>query len=86
MIGSLVPDVDGHWKNYLLILEISQLLLAPEILKDEVGYLGVLINEHHVAFAQLYPNESIIPKMHYLIHTPRLILQLVCSIVFITTS
>ena len=57
------------------MLAITELLLAQEITKDEVGYLGVLICEHHSNFVKLYPNESVIPKMHYLIHTPRLVLQ-----------
>ena len=47
-----------------LMLTIAELLLAPEITRDEVGYLGVLISEHHRDFVQLYPDESVLPKMH----------------------
>jgi len=46
------------------MLTIAELLLAPEITRDEVGYLGVLISEHHRDFIQLYPDESVLPKMH----------------------
>ena len=75
LLGEYVPKEDTHWQNYLLILTIAELLLAPEIPRDEVGYLGVLIGEHHRDFVQLYPDESVLPKMHYLIHAPRLINQ-----------
>ena len=73
LLGEYVPEEDTHWKNYLLMLTIAELLLAPEITRDEVGYLGVLIGEHHRDFVQLYPDDSVLPKMHYLIHAPRLI-------------
>lgn len=75
LLSKHVPEEDEHWRNYLLMLHISGLLLAPEITRDEVGYLGILLSEHHESFVQLYPHESVLPKMHFLIHTPRLILQ-----------
>ncbi len=75
LLGEYVPEDDERWKCYLQMLSISGLLLAPEITKDEVGYLGMLLTEHHRNFVQIYPDESVLPKMHYLIHTPRLILQ-----------
>ena len=35
--------------------------------------LQFLIEQHHEAFAVLYPIVSITPKMHYMIHMPRII-------------
>lgn len=75
LFGKYVPTDDDRWKCYLMMLAISGLLLAPEITRDEVGYLGMLITEHHQNFTEVYPNASVLPKMHYLIHAPRLILQ-----------
>ena len=75
MVADFVPEGDEHWDNYLLMLEITDYLMAPEILEDELGYLKVLIEEHHLTFSRIYPTFSIIPKMHFLIHTPRLIAQ-----------
>ena len=49
--------------------------MAPEITHDEVAYLQVLIRDHHTAFMKLYPAASIIPKMHYIVHMPRLIME-----------
>ena len=46
LIGGSVPEGDVNWKNYLQLLEIVDLLLAPEISEDEVGELGILISQH----------------------------------------
>ena len=74
-MGKYVPEGDSWWDNYLLMLQITDYLLAPELLPEEVAHLKVLIEEHHTTFATLYPDLSIIPKMHYMVHMPRLILQ-----------
>lgn len=75
MVGQHIPEGDEFWENYLLMLSITDLLLAPKITEDEVAYLQILISQHHTAFAELYPDASVIPKMHYMLHMPRLILQ-----------
>ncbi len=75
VVGKYVPEGDEWWENYLLMLEITDYLLAPEITPDEVAHLKVLIETHHTAFVDLYPEASVIPKMHYLVHMPRLILR-----------
>ena len=75
MIGSFIPESDDHYKNYLLMLEITDYLMAPEILEDGGSYLKLLIDDHHAAFLDSYPQSSVIAKMHYYIHMPRLILK-----------
>jgi len=77
LIGSYIPTGDENWINYLILLDITDYLVAPCLTTDEVAFLKVIIEEHHNMFAQLYPDSSIIPKMHYLVHTPRLISQYV---------
>ena len=75
MIGEHVPPTDEHWQNYLWLLHIVYLLFAPSISEDEVGYLNVLITQHHQKFVSLYSSSKLLPKHHYVIHMPRLILQ-----------
>ena len=75
MIGAHVPEDDPNWLNYCLMLSIVDLLMAPVITEDEVGELTVLIQEHHTEFVQLYSADSVIPKHHFMIHMPRLILK-----------
>jgi len=73
LIGQYIPSEDENWINYLTLLDIMDYLVAPSISTDETAHLKVLIEEHHITFGQLYPHASIIPKIHYLIHAPRLI-------------
>lgn len=49
--------------------------MAPEVLEDEVAELAVMIPQHHSLFARLYSASSLIPKHHFMIHMPRLILK-----------
>ena len=72
MIGLKVPEDDDHWLNFLDLLKIVDMLLAPE---DDVSHLATLISDHHLEFRRLYPHASVTPKMHYLVHMPRLILK-----------
>ena len=66
MISEFVPEEDEHLENYLLMPQITDYLLAPEIIIDEVAHLRILIETHHTAFVDLYPDASVLPKMHYL--------------------
>ena len=75
MVGHRVPREDDHWLNYLLLLRIVDMLLAPEVTEDDVAHLSTLISDHHLEFKRLYPHASVIPKMHYLVHMPRLTLK-----------
>lgn len=75
MVGDKIPHLDEHWSTYTDLLDIVDLLLAPAITEDEVCNLATMISDHHHQFKQLYPHASITPKMHYLVHMPRLILK-----------
>ena len=75
VIGHLVTDEDEHWQNFIRLLEIMDHLFAHTFLKEDCGYLEVLINDHHITFKELYPDVSITLKMHSMVHMPRLILE-----------
>ena len=77
MIGDKVPDGDEHWTNFLDLLKVTDLLLAPELTEDDVCCMSVMIADHHQQFRRLYPHASITPKIHYLLHMARLILKYV---------
>ena len=55
MVGDLIPEDDKNWEHYLTTIEIANYMLAPEIHRDEVAYLGTILPEHHKTFAELYP-------------------------------
>lgn len=73
VIGDLVPRHHAKWENFLTMMRIVDLVFAPTINEEMLGYLAQIIEGHHFTFTQLYPGESVIPKMHFLIHIPRLI-------------
>ncbi len=63
MVARHVPEADNYWANYLRLLRVVDLLMAPEISADEVAVLDMLIREHHETFVHLYPEESVTPKL-----------------------
>ena len=75
LVGQYVPEDDEHWSNYLLLLDIVDIMFARRITEDTPGYLHQLIEEHHSNFTRLYPEYSVIPKMHFMIHVPRIMLR-----------
>lgn len=52
MVAEYVPVGDEFWANYLVLLHVVDLLMAPEISEDEVGYLDLMIKEHHTTFIE----------------------------------
>lgn len=74
-IGHLVPEDNELWRNFLRLLEITDILFATSITKEDCGYLESIISDHHTCFRELYPSINVTPKMHSMIHMPRLILE-----------
>ena len=50
IIGSEIPTDNGHWYNFLLLLEMLDYIFAPTITPTAVAQLKVLINEHHILY------------------------------------
>lgn len=70
MIGDLVDRNLKQWHCFLMLWNIVQICCSQTICKEDVPYLKMLIEEHHMLFKEVYPTASIIPKLHYLIHVP----------------
>jgi len=73
MIGSYVAMDNEYWELHLLCKEICAIILAPFIDKAWIPYLSLLISRHHALLARLDP-QALTPKVHFLVHYPRLIL------------
>lgn len=73
LIGDKVSYGDGHWECFLLLLEITKYCTATVIAESSAEYLSTLIERHHHLFKLCYPGKPITPKMHFLIHFPRLV-------------
>ena len=70
MVGRFIPESDACWQNYVLLLDIVDILMAPEVVPSDISLLAVLIEDHHREFTTLYPTSSVIPKMHHMVHMP----------------
>lgn len=77
LVGDLVPSDDPYWQLFLLLLKITDIVMAPKSTPAIAAYLRQLIEEHHTKFVHLYPDRSLTPKLHYLVHMPNWILRYV---------
>ena len=75
LIDDLVPEDDEHWELLCTLLQTIRIIFTPVVNKDQVAYLQILIQKVLVNFKELFPRCSIIPKMHYMVHMPRAMLQ-----------
>ena len=73
MIGELIPVDNEFWELHLLCKEICAIILAPVVEEAWISYLAFLISRHHCLLAKLDP-AAFKPKVHFLVHYPRLIL------------
>ena len=76
ILGDTVPEENKHWKCFLLLLRICDIVFSPIIPKGYCSVLRILIEEHHSLFSKLYSNTSITPKFHFLVHYPDQIVAL----------
>ena len=75
VVRHFIPENNEYWINYLRLLEIMSIVFGPVAEKNECLYLESLISDHHISLEMLYPNLHITPKLHYMTHIPRLMLQ-----------
>ena len=75
IIGDYIPEDDEYWKLFTQMMDIVDVLFSPNTSDDYMAYVSTLINDHHHDFCRLYDGHSMIPKMHFMIHMPRLMIQ-----------
>ncbi|XP_047139727.1 uncharacterized protein LOC105845782 isoform X2 [Hydra vulgaris] len=72
LIGDRVPINNKHWKLYLLLRDIVDYLMCYKISRTVLSYLQLLVESFVQTFVELYPGK-LTPKLHFLLHYPRLI-------------
>lgn len=70
IVGPRVDPADKNWINFLRLIQILFIATAPYCSRESASLLQILIAEHHNEFRRLYPRQSFIPKMHYMVHLP----------------
>ncbi|XP_064473413.1 uncharacterized protein LOC135388048 [Ornithodoros turicata] len=73
ILGSTIPEGNEDWEVFLLFREITDIIFADDIPAHCICYLEVQIQNFLTAFTQKYPAVPITPKLHYMVHYPRLI-------------
>ena len=76
LIGDLVREDSKHLELVHLLLDIMDIIFAPTVTHDMTYMLEELIAQHHALFCSLFPEHSLIPKQHFLVHYPSKIRQL----------
>ena len=74
-VGDKIPIDDPHWQCYFVLLEITKYSTARVVSLTSAEYLETLIEQHHHMLKTIYPHQSIIPKMHYLVHFSSLLIK-----------
>lgn len=72
MIGDLIPAGIRHWKLYLCLRKIIDILFSPALDIGQVQTVKLLIMKHNKKYLQLFG--TLKPKMHIRLHYPRAIL------------
>lgn len=72
MIGDKIRSDDPFWECYLCLLQITKYCTARIVSPGLSDYLAVLIERHHRGFRRCYPEQNMTPKLHYMLHFPRL--------------
>ena len=77
IIGDRIKDPvnDEVWVLCLKLREIVELACAPKVSSNQIAHLKVLTEDYLDMRHDLFPNQPITPKHHYLSHYPKLILQ-----------
>ena len=76
ILCSLVCENDPIYPLITELIAICQIVFSPVISLQTISLLKLLIGEHLGNFKEHFPDVSIIPKQHYLIHIPRMIKHL----------
>ncbi len=73
-----MPENDEDWAHFLCLLDVVDIVFAPvcsDVMVVMVAHLEHLIELYLTEFVRLYPDQTITPKLHYLVHYPEAIVK-----------
>lgn len=73
MIGALVPEDEKAWHVLMELKDIVELVTSPKFSEDSLCYLDTKIADHRLLFKEVFQNEKLKPKHHFIEHYPHLI-------------
>ncbi|XP_064474117.1 uncharacterized protein LOC135388470 [Ornithodoros turicata] len=75
LVGDIVPPDNEAFDLYLCLRDIVDIVAAPQLTPQIIPFLQVQITDFFSSFTEVFPNVPCIPKMHFMIHYPKLILM-----------
>lgn len=73
IIGLKVPEHEPVWQMLMTLKDIVELVMSPVHTEESICYLDSMIAEHRRRFLDVFPQETLKPKHHFLEHYPQLI-------------
>lgn len=70
MIGDIVPEDEPAWEVLMTLKDIVELVMAPVYTDETLGYMERKISEHRNRYSEVFPEEKLKPKNHFLQHYP----------------
>ncbi|XP_035231911.1 uncharacterized protein LOC118203734, partial [Stegodyphus dumicola] len=77
MIGDLIPEDNScnYWSLLIILKNIVELVLSPELSLEMISYLKYLIDLHLSMFIDIFPNERLKIKHRNLEHYPEAVMN-----------
>ena len=75
LVGSRIADLDEVWLLCMLSIQLIEIVCAPKISLGMVTYLQCIIEEYVTYRKLLFPDVTLKPKHHFLVHYPGLIMK-----------
>lgn len=73
IIGVKIPFSEPAWQVLMTLKDITELVVSPIHTEESISYLDTLISEHRHRLLEVFPEQKIIPKHHFLEHYPAMI-------------
>lgn len=73
IIGSKIPQGDPAWQVLMSLKGITELVVSPKFTEESICYLDTLISEHRHRLLEVFPEQKLLPKHHFVEHYPELI-------------
>lgn len=70
MIGDKVPEDKPAWEVLMNLKDVVELVMAPLHTDETIGYMHSKISEHRYRYFEVFPEEKVRPKHHFLEHYP----------------
>lgn len=75
ILGNIISEECNTWKLVMILKDIVEISLASRLTLDMIAYLEYQIDLHKSLFLQLFPNQKMKAKHHFIEHYPQALLN-----------